>query len=96
VHQQTCHQVDATPFATAFMYVSLDKVNWNIMIPANVKKTRTQHVIATFHLHMESNPDKRDDVDSFGNYIKTLQDHIKRLLMHVKFVPGDEAMLTHC
>jgi hypothetical protein len=95
VHKRTCHQVDATPFATASMYVSLDKVNWNIMIPANVKKTRTQHVIATFHLHMESNPDKSDDVDSFGNYIKTLKDHIKRLLMHVKFVPGDEAMLTH-
>jgi hypothetical protein len=66
VHQQTCHQVDDTPFATASMYVSLDEIDWNILITANVKNTQTEHVIATFHLHMESNPDKIDDVDSLA------------------------------
>jgi hypothetical protein len=53
VHQQTHHQVTS-------MYVSLYEVNWNIMIPANVKKNQTQHVIATFHLHLESNQDPED------------------------------------
>jgi hypothetical protein len=48
---QTQHHADTTPFVTASMYVSLEDVNWNIMIPANVMRTQTQNVIATFHLH---------------------------------------------
>jgi hypothetical protein len=41
VSQHTRHHADATPFATASMHVSLEDVNWNIMIPANVTKTHT-------------------------------------------------------
>jgi hypothetical protein len=77
------------------MYVSLEDVGWNIMIPANVTKTRTRNVITTFHSHAKTSQDARDEVGSFGNHLKTLPDHIQRLLMHVKFIPGDEDMLMH-
>jgi hypothetical protein len=76
--------------------VSLEDVNWDIMIPANVTKTRTQNVIATFHSHAKTSQDARDEVGSFGDYLKTLPDHIQRLLMDVKFVPGSKDMLMHC
>ncbi len=95
VSQRTRHYADATPFATASMYVSLEDVGWNIMIPANVTKTRTQNVITTFHSHAKTSQDARDEVGSFGNHLKTLPDHIQRLLMHVKFIPGGEDMLMH-
>jgi hypothetical protein len=77
VSQHTQHHVDSTPFATASMYMSLEDVDWNIMIPANVTKTRTQNVIATFHLHVKTSQDARNEVGSFGNYLKTLPDHIQ-------------------
>jgi hypothetical protein len=75
VHQRNQHHADATPFATASTYVSLEDTDWNIMIPANVKRTRTQNVIATFHSHAKPPQDESDDVDTFGDYIKTLPDH---------------------
>jgi hypothetical protein len=59
------------------MYVSLEDINWNIMIPANVKKTRTRNVIVTFHLHAKPSQDACDEVGSFGDYLKTLPDHIQ-------------------
>jgi hypothetical protein len=76
--------------------VSLEDVDWNTMIPANVTKTWTRNVIATFHLHVKTSQDARDEVGSFGNYLKTLPDHIQQLLMHVKFILGGEDMLMHC
>jgi hypothetical protein len=57
--------------------MSLEDVDWNIMIPANVTKTRTRNVIATFHLHAKTSQDARDEVGSFGDYLKTLPDHIQ-------------------
>ena len=65
--QRTQHHADATPFATASMYVSLEDVDWNIMIPANVMKTQTRNVIATFHLHAKTSQDASNEVGSFGN-----------------------------
>ncbi len=47
------------------------------MIPANVKKTRTRNVIVTFHLHAKPSQDACDEVGSFGDYLKTLPDHIQ-------------------
>jgi hypothetical protein len=96
VSQRTRHHADVTPFATASMYVSLEDVNWNIMIPATVMKTRTRNVIATFHSHAKTSRDARNEVGSFGDYIKTLPDHVQQLLMHVEFIPGGEDMLMHC
>jgi hypothetical protein len=96
VSQQTQHHADATPFITASMYVSLEDIYWNIMIPANVMRTRTQNVIATFHLHAKPPQEASDEVDNFGAYLKTLPDHIQWLLMHVKFVPGGKDILKHC
>jgi hypothetical protein len=78
------------------MYVSLEDVDWNIMIPANVKRTQTRNMIATFHLHVKPPQDESDDVDTFGDYIKTLPDHIQWLLMQVEFIPGGKDMLKHC
>jgi hypothetical protein len=77
VSQHTQHHADVTPFATASMYVSLEDVNWNIMIPATVTKTRTRNMIATFHSHAKTSQDARNEVGSFGNYLKTLPDHIQ-------------------
>ena len=37
-----------------------------------------------------------DNADTFSDYIKTLPEHIQRLLMHVEFAPGGEQMLKHC
>jgi hypothetical protein len=76
--------------------VSLEDIDWNIMIPANVMKTRTRNVTVTFHSHAKTSQDAHDEVGSFGDYLKTLPDHIQQLLMHVKFVPGSEDMLMHC
>jgi hypothetical protein len=77
VSQHTQHHADATPFATASTYVSLEDVNWNIMIPANVTKTWTRNMIATSHSHAKTSQDAGDEVGSFGNYLKTLPDHIQ-------------------
>jgi hypothetical protein len=78
------------------MYVSLEDVDWNIMIPANVMRTWTQNVIATFHSHTKLPQEASDEVDNFGAYLKTLPDHIQWLLMHIEFVPGGEDILKHC
>jgi hypothetical protein len=96
VSQQTQHHVDATPFITASMCVSPENVNWNIMIPANVMRTWTKNVIATFHLHSKPPQEASDEVDNFGAYLKTLPDHIQWLLMHIEFVLGGEDILKHC
>ena len=88
--------MDATLTATASTYVSLEEVDWNIMVPASVTMTRTQNVTATFHLHGENSQEECDDVNTFDEYIKTLPVHEKRMLMHVEFVPGGEDMLKHC
>jgi hypothetical protein len=76
--------------------VSLEDVDWNIVIPANVMRTWTQNVIATFHLHTKLPQEASDEVDSFGAYLKTLPDHIQWLLMHIEFVLGGEDILKHC
>jgi hypothetical protein len=47
-------------------------------------------------LHAKTSQDARDEVGSFGDYLKTLPDHIQWLLMHVEFVPGGKDMLMHC
>jgi hypothetical protein len=57
--------------------VSLEDVDWNIVIPANVTKTQTHNMSATFHLHVKTSQDARDEVGSFGDYLKTLPDHIQ-------------------
>jgi hypothetical protein len=96
VSPRTRHHADATPFVTASMYVSLDDVDWNIMIPANVMRTRIQNVIVTFHLQAKPPQEASDEVDNFGAYLKTLPDHIQQLLMHIEFVPGGQDILKHC
>jgi hypothetical protein len=77
VSQCTRHHSDATPFATESTYVSLEDVDWNIVIPANVTKTQTHNMSATFHLHVKTSQYARDEVGSFGDYLKTLPDHIQ-------------------
>jgi hypothetical protein len=72
--------------------VSPEDVNWNIMIPANVKRTQTQNVIATFHSHPKPSQEASDEVNDFGAYLKTLPDHIQWL----EFVPGGKDILMHC
>jgi hypothetical protein len=47
------------------------------MIPANVTKTRTQNMIATFHSHAKPFQDARNEVGNFGDYLKTLPEHIQ-------------------
>jgi hypothetical protein len=42
VHQRTRHHVDATLTATASTYVSLEEVDWNIMVPASMTTTQTR------------------------------------------------------
>jgi hypothetical protein len=59
-------------------------------------RTWTKNVIATFHSHAKLPQEASDEVDNFGAYLKTLQDHIQWLLMHVEFVPGGEDILKHC
>jgi hypothetical protein len=78
------------------MYVSLEDIDWNIMIPANVMRTWTQNVIATFHSHVKPPQEASDEVDNFGAYLKTLPDHVQWLLMHIKFVLGGKDILKHC
>jgi hypothetical protein len=39
VHQHTRRYVEAVPVATTTMYVDLEEVDWNIMIPATIKPT---------------------------------------------------------
>ncbi len=77
VSQPTQHHVNSTLFATASTYMSPEDINWNIMIPANVTKTQTRNVVATFHLHAKTSQDAHDEVGSFGYYLKTLPDHIQ-------------------
>jgi hypothetical protein len=76
--------------------VSLEEVDWNIMVPASVTMTQTRNVTATFHLLGENSQEECDDVNTFDEYIKTLPVHEKRMLMHVEFIPGGEDMLKHC
>ncbi len=55
-----------------------------------------QNVTATFHSHAKLPQDASDEVENFGDYIKTLPDHIQWLLMQIKFVPSSKDMLKHC
>jgi hypothetical protein len=88
--------VDATLTVTASIYVSLEEVDWNIMVPASMTTTQTRNVTATFHLHGENSQEEHDDVNTFDEYIKTLPVHEKWMIMHVEFIPGGGDMLKHC
>ena len=96
VHQHTRQYVEAVPVATASMYVDLEAVDWNIMIPATVKPTQTQTALATFHSHASVLSEEANTVTTFKEYLQTIPEHEQCLLMHVKFVPGREDTLKHC
>jgi hypothetical protein len=53
-------------------------------------------MIASFHSHAKPSQDACNEVGNFGDYLKTLPEHIQRLLMHIEFVPGGKDMLMHC
>jgi hypothetical protein len=65
VHQHTRQYVEAVPVATTSTYVDLEEVDWNIMIPATVKPTRTQTVLATFHSHVSVLSEEANTVTTF-------------------------------
>jgi hypothetical protein len=77
VHHQTRHHVDPTPVAAASVYKSLEGVDWNIMIPASVKSTRTRNVIATFHANEMMMNQEGNGPETFEEYIKTLLEHFQ-------------------
>jgi hypothetical protein len=79
----------------ASQYVSLDDVEWNIMIPATVTRTRTRNIVASFHETVEEIQEART-VNTFSEYIATLPQHKRRLLMHYEFTPGGEQILKAC
>ncbi len=96
VLHRTRHHVDATPVAMASQYTDLEELDWNIMIPATVKKTQTRNVIATFHDNAVVTLEDPLNAVTFKDYIKTLPEHIQWLLMHIEFTPGGERTLKHC
>jgi hypothetical protein len=62
------YHVDATPVAMASPYESLEDVDWNIMIPATVKRTRTRNIVASFHETAEEIHEARP-ATTFSDYI---------------------------
>jgi hypothetical protein len=87
VNQCTWHHVDARPVTLASAYMSLDEVDWNIMVPAKVNQTWTGTIVANFHETVEMSHKVRT-ADTFSDYIATLPEHICQLLMHYEFTPG--------
>ena len=75
--------------------MSLDDVDWNIMVPTTVNQTRTSTIVASFHETVEMSQDVRP-ADTFSNYIATLPEHIRQLLMHYEFTPGGKRILKAC
>jgi hypothetical protein len=96
VHQHARRYVEAVPVATASTYIDLEAVDWNIMIPATVKPTRTQTALTTFHSHVSVLSEEANTVTTFKEYLQTIPEHEQCLLMHVEFVPGGEDTLKHC
>jgi hypothetical protein len=79
----------------ASAYTSLDEVDWNIMVPTMVNRTQTGTIVANFHETVEMSHKVRT-ADTFSDYIATLPEHIRRLLMHYQFTPGGERTLKAC
>lgn len=92
IHQQTKHNVNATPVEVASIYVTLEDVDWNVMIPAtSVTNSNSKHYCQIPFPHHN-----RTNTATFDEYMKTLPDHVQQLLMHIELVPGGEQMLKHC
>jgi hypothetical protein len=89
------YRVDATPVAMASPYESLEDVDWNIMIPVTVKQMQTRNIVASFHETAEEIQEARP-ATTFSDYIATLLQHIRRLLMHYEFTLGGEQILKAC
>jgi hypothetical protein len=70
VHQQTWHHVDATHIALASVYMSLDDVDCNIMVPMTVNWTSTSTIVTSFHETVETSHDMRPAY-TFSDYIAT-------------------------
>jgi hypothetical protein len=75
--------------------MSLDEVDWNIMVPMMVNRTQTGTIVANFHETLEMSHKVRT-ADTFSDYIATLPEHICQLLMHYEFTPGGERTLKAC
>jgi hypothetical protein len=76
-------------------YESLEDVDWNIMIPATVKQMLARNIVASFHETAEEIQEARP-ATTISDYIATLPQHIRRLLMHYEFTPGGEQILKAC
>jgi hypothetical protein len=75
--------------------MSLDNVDWNIMVPTMVNQTQTGTIVANCHETVETSHEART-ADTFSDYIATLLEHIRRLLMNSEFTPGGERTLKAC
>jgi hypothetical protein len=96
VIRKTRHGVNATPIEVAPLYAILEEVDWNVMIPTTVLKTRTRNIFAEFHSHTTTIQATDIPKTTFGEYVESLPIHIQRLLMQFEFVPGGERTLKHC
>jgi hypothetical protein len=76
VNQRTRRHVDATPVTLASVYTSLDDVDWNIMVPTTVNRTRTGTIVANFHETVGTSHEVRT-ADTLSDYIATLPEHIR-------------------
>jgi hypothetical protein len=76
VNQCTRCHVDATPVTLASVYTSLDDVDWNIMVPTMVNRTRTGTIVANFHKTVGTSHEVRT-ADTLSVYIATLPEHIR-------------------
>jgi hypothetical protein len=56
-------------------YESLEDVDWNIMIPATVKRMQTRKIVASFHETVEEIQEARP-ATTFSDYIVNLPQHI--------------------
>jgi hypothetical protein len=74
---QTRHGVTATPVEVAPVHAKLEEVDWNVMIPAMVLKTRTRNVIAEFNLHTTTIQANEKPKTTFDEYVETLPVHIQ-------------------
>jgi hypothetical protein len=75
--RQTRHGITATPVEVAPIHAKLEKVDWNVMIPATVLKTRTWNDIAEFHSHMTTIQANEKPKTTFDRYMETLPVHIQ-------------------
>jgi hypothetical protein len=85
MHKRYC--VDATPVAMASPYQSLEDMT--------VKRMQPRNIAASFHETTEEIQEARP-ATTFSDYIATLPQHIRRLLMHYEFTLGGEQILKAC